>query len=154
MGRQKVELIVTAIGVIIFIAVVAGNFKKKPDKAQPQGSALSQKTPVPSGEAISPAAPMSEIAREQELTLQKEREKLDWGRDPFSASKSAKEYQRANLQIKGISLGKNKTALAFINNEIVKKGDTIGEYEITEIQKDKVMLRKGEQSFYLVLPQE
>lgn len=156
MNKEKLQLAVIAAGIVIFIALAAGNLRKKPTKALPE-KALSAKHVEPALQSEprpQQFAPTSETADEKDLALQKERENLAWGRDPFSASSSAKEYQRANLQLKGISLGKDKSGLAFINNEIVKKGDTIGEYEVTEIQKDKVMLRKGDQSFYLVLPQE
>jgi hypothetical protein len=154
MTKEKVQLAVIAIGIIFFIALTAGNLKKKPGKTPNQEPAPAQKTSADSEPAKKLTAPANADTREEKLELQKEREKLEWGRDPFSVSKSAKEYQRAALQLKGISLGKNKIGFAFINNEIVKKGDIIGDYEVTQIQKDKVLLRKGEQSFYLTLPQE
>ena len=38
--------------------------------------------------------------------------------------------------------------------EKLKKGDMVGNYEVVEIEKGKVMLRKGGQSFYITLPEE
>ena len=157
MNKEKVQLAVIAVGIVIFIALSAGGLKKKPAKGQAQESAPAALSLAASpGKTDSRSAPFLPVssADESDLTLQKERMKLEWGRDPFISLRTAKDYQRASLELKGISLGKNKNGFAFINSEIVKKGDTIGEYEVTEIQKDKVLLRKGQQSFYLVLPQE
>ena len=55
--------------------------------------------------------------------------------DPFSPSKAGLEYQRSDLELKGISVGKDKAGFAFINNEIVKTGDKIGGYEVGEVEK-------------------
>lgn len=156
MNKEKIQLIVIAAGIIIFIALAAGNLKKRPAKNLAQESKpLTESVVKPSALGAHSAQSTSvSTVDDKDLALQKEREKLDWDRDPFSASKAAGDYQRATLELKGISLGKNKNGFAFINNEIVKKGDRIGEYEVTEIQRDKVRLRKGEQSFYLTLPQE
>lgn len=158
MNKEKVQLAVIAVGIVIFIALSAGSLKKKPAKGQAQKSSpVGVSLPAASsGKTDSQSAPPPPVssADESDLALQKERMKLEWGRDPFSSLRTAKDYQRASLELKGISLGKNKNGFAFINSEIVKIGDTIGEYEVTEIQRDKVLLRKGQQSFYLVLPRE
>lgn len=157
MNKEKVQLAVIGIGIVIFIALAAGNLKKRPARELARGA-----LPL-SGRAASQPAEMdarllrdmpARAADEKDLALQKEREKLGWGRDPFGASNGARDYQKAALSLRGISLGKNKDGFAFINSEIVKIGDRIGEYEVTEIQRNRVMLRKGEQSFYLTLPQE
>jgi hypothetical protein len=155
--KEKMQLAVIAVGIVIFIALSAGSLKKKPAKNQAQESSPAAQSLSASpgkidsrGDSFLPAPSVDE----NDLALQKERMKLEWGRDPFSRLRTAKDYQRASLELKGISLGKNKNGFAFINSEIVKKGDTIGEYEVTEIQRNRVMLRKGQQSFYLVLPRE
>lgn len=157
MNKEKIQLAVIAVGIVILIALSADSLKKKPAKGRAQKSAPATQSPVASpGKTDSQSAPPPPLssADESDLALQKERMKLEWGRDPFSSLRTAKDYQRASLELKGISLGKNKNGFAFINSEIVKKGDTIGEYEVTEIQRDKVLLRKGQQSFYLVMPRE
>lgn len=157
MTKERIQLIVITVGIIILIALVAGGLKKKPAKnrVQAQNPAASSPAALPGKAESWPAHSLSEpAAGESDLASQKERAKLDWGRDPFSGLRAAKDYQKAELSLKGISLGKDKNGFAFINSEIVKIGDTIGEYEVTEIQKGKVKLRKGQQSFYLVLPQE
>lgn len=155
MNKEKLQLIVTAIAIVILIVIVAGNLKKKPAKGQtsktdPAQEALSK--PAPEAAAVS--FPAQAAVNDAELSLQKERAKSNWGRDPFTAAKISKEFSGANLQLRGISFGKDKKGLAFINNEIVKKGDIMGGYEVIEVEKHKVLLRKAEQTFYLTLPQE
>ncbi|TAN61440.1 hypothetical protein EPN16_03190 [bacterium] len=157
MTKEKIQLAVIAVGIVILIALAASSLKKKPSKGQAQESVpAAQSLSASPGKADSRGEPFlpASSADENDLALQKERIKLEWGRDPFSSSRTARDYQRASLELKGISLGKNKNGFAFINSEIVKKGDTIGEYEVTEIQRNRVMLRKGQQSFYLVMPRE
>ncbi len=152
MSKEKLEIGVTLVGVVIFAVVVIGNFKPKSSGRKAGDTAAIQQQPGPALKAgpdlqLVPAA-------QRELNLQKERSETAWGRDPFSPSKSGLEYQRSDLELKGISVGKDKAGFAFINNEIVKTGDKIGGYEVGEVEKDRVLLKKGGQSFYLTLPEE
>lgn len=151
MTKQVKQLIITASLIVVLVVVIAGNLKKKPFK---------KLVPVSSGVpaaavAKSPAAtPVSFIpADERRLKMQKERANLPWGKSPFKSS-TDKDYQKTDLELKGISLGKDKKNFAFINNDIVKVGDKVADYEVVEIQKDRVLLKKGDQGFYLTLPQE
>ena len=75
------------------------------------------------------------------------------GKDYFNSkeAKTNKLYSIEDMVVKGITIGKDKSALAFINNEIVKIGDSISGYNVDEIQKDKVILSKGSQIFTLRL---
>ena len=155
MAKEKFQLVVIAAGIVILLSIIAGNLKKKPAKKQPSDNKPVQEAmPKVSSAAGAVSLPAAGAAGDEELSLQKERAKLNWGRDPFAAAKISKESRGANLQLKGISFGKDKKGLAFINNEIVKKGDIMGDYEILEVEKHKVLLRKAEQTFYLTLPQE
>ena len=155
MTKEKFQLSVIAAGVLILLSIIAGNLKKKPAKGQPSDNKPVDETLPKAGIAAgAKAMSATQAVNDEELSLQKEREKLNWGRDPFAAAKVSKEFRGANLQLKGISFGKDKKGLAFINNEIVKKGDIMGDYEVIEVEKHKVLLRKAGQTFYLTLPQE
>ncbi len=90
---------------------------------------------------------------QEAIAAQKKRAELPWGRDPF-LSEIEKKDQIAELKLQGISFGKDNVGFAFINNMIVKKGDKVGEYEVFEISKDRVLLKKDNQSFYLVFSEE
>lgn len=156
--KEKIQLGVTVIGAIVLIALLAGSFGKKPKKggtvkpASGSSAALAASKNQP---AVSLQQAAEAIAADSgTIGLQKERESIPWGRDPFSASKISREYQRADLELKGISFGADKSGFAFINNEIVKSGDKVGDYEVVTVEKDKILLKRGSQSFYLALPKE
>ncbi|MDO8748272.1 MAG: hypothetical protein Q7J72_04040 [Candidatus Omnitrophota bacterium] len=160
--KEKIEAGVTIIGVVALIAILAGSFGKKPDNRNASygepGRTTSSETSAAGPKNTSPSALQQAAAAitadSSTIGLQKERENIPWGRDPFSASKISREYQRADLELKGISFGADKSGFAFINNEIVKSGDKVGDYEVVAIEKDKILLKRGTQSFYLALPKE
>lgn len=155
MGKEKIEIGVTIAGVVIFIIIIIGNFKPKSSAGKSVDHAAGSAAQQQPGPTLKTAANSQLVpAAQQELNIQKEHAELAWGRDPFSASKAGLEYQRSDLELKGISIGKDKTGFAFINNEIVKTGDKIGGYEVGEVEKNRVLLKKGGQSFYLTLPGE
>lgn len=55
--------------------------------------------------------------------------------------------------LKGI-LQKGEKFFAIINDEVMQKGDRIDEVEITEVQKDKVILQYNEREFSVPLRKE
>ncbi len=150
MTKDVKQLIMAAVLVIIFIFAMLNSFKKKPTKNKapevkpPAELALDKK-------ALSPS--LGILSDNKEITLQKQRMDLEWGKDPFNMA-IEKEFQLADLKLKGISYGGGKKGYAFINDEIVKPGDRIGEYEVVEVEKNKVLLHKAGQSFYLAFEQE
>ena len=151
MEKEKIEISVTVGGIILLAVIIAGGLKPKPRKAATAANTAAAANPA----SMLPGPAVKIIpADEQGVIQQKEKAKLAWGRDPFSASKTSREYQKSDLQLKGISLGKDKTGFAFINNDIVKGGDTIGGYEVIAVEKNRVLLKKSGQSFYLTLPGE
>ncbi|MBU1871286.1 MAG: hypothetical protein KKH80_00580 [Candidatus Omnitrophica bacterium] len=151
MSKAIKQLIITGVLIIVLVLVMLNSFKsiskkktKKSDKGQQATANLS-------------LIPENIPADKKLIFAQKKRaESLEWGRDPFVYVETEKDknYRSGTLTLKGISLGKDKVGFAFINNEIVKIGDTIGDHQVLEVDKDKVLLRKGSQSFYLVLPEE
>lgn len=146
--KQLVELIVTAVAVVILVFSLIFGSKKKPVKKTVLSSESGAVALVASVQDQAKATDANKI------NAQKERIKLAWGRNPF-AEPSQKEYRISELELKGVSLGRDeKGGYAFINNEIVSRGDKVGDYEVIEVEKDKVLLKKGNQNFYLVFPEE
>jgi hypothetical protein len=96
-------------------------------------------------------APLESLSTESIRRLQRKRANLDWGKDPFSIDKTKDIYTKGKLQLKGISVGKDKRGFAFINEEIVKVGDFIEGYKVLSIEKDRVLLEKDKIRFYLNL---
>jgi hypothetical protein len=147
MDKQKKQLVMTGILLVIFVLALSSSFKKKPRRpAAVPAAAPAVVAPAP-GKAAVVSAPV-----EGQGPLQPEYSLLPWGRDPF-LELIEKEYKIDEFQLKGISFGKDQKGFAFINDEIVKKGDTIGEYEVAEIEKDRVFLKRENQSFYLTFPE-
>jgi len=152
LNKAVKEIIITVVLIVILVVIVISNLKggKKAGKAKRVSGRQQIVKVTPSSGSIP--------ADKKTLSLQKQRaETLSWDRDPFvyvEAEVDRKDYRTSTLQLKGISLGRDKIGYAFINDEILKVGDTIGGYEVLQIQKDKVLLRKGNQSFYLTLPEE
>ncbi|MDD5654841.1 MAG: hypothetical protein PHR91_04280, partial [Candidatus Omnitrophica bacterium] len=92
---------------------------------------------------------------EAKAKLQKEYAAKPWGRDPFLRVKTVEAGSRtSSLELKGISIGSDKKGFALINQEIVRVGDKIEGCEVLNIEKNRVLLQKGGQSFYLKLPEE
>ncbi|MFH1577961.1 MAG: hypothetical protein ABIC18_02695 [Candidatus Omnitrophota bacterium] len=153
MNDLNKKFVIIAVLAVILIALVFNNLKRAAGKR-------TKKSPQIQGETVAPSVSVKAAysADKKTINLQKERaESLAWGRDPFryveSDDKNA-DYQASALVLKGISLGKNKNSFAFINNEITEIGDIVAGYEVLSIERDKVLLKKGQQSFYLVMPQE
>jgi len=145
--KKKIEIIITGLLVVVLGVLVIVNTKKRgsPKKRPVQGepAILATSTGIKSVKAD-----------KDTIALQRERTKLAWGRDPFFFTRPKKIYKGTTLLLKGISLGKDKTVFALINDQIVTTGDAVEGYKVLEIQKDKVLLRKGSDSFYLAMPKE
>jgi hypothetical protein len=151
MDKQKVQLAVIALGAVILIIVLVSNLKSSKPKTTVVPSAVNPANTTTAGPA--PAAVKPPAADAQAADGQKKRAELTWGRDPFISQLDEKE-QISELKLQGISFTKERGGFVFINNEIFKKGDKIGDYEVREVFKDKVLLKKGEQDLYLTFPQQ
>lgn len=78
-------------------------------------------------------------------------------RDPLSPliSKSGlilipRELDFTGLSLKGIIYSEEE-AVAIINDEVLKEGDSIGEYTVIKIEEKNVVLKKGNEGFTLKL---
>ncbi len=81
-------------------------------------------------------------------------------RDPFSplVSKSGvllipREFGLGGLILKGILYSKG-SPMAIINDEIVERGENIGDYLVLEIEEKRVILEKDDQEVILKLEEE
>lgn len=74
----------------------------------------------------------------------------NWGRDPFVQVRRGQVDAAAvsGFKLGGISVRGND-CYALINSQIVREGDIIGGMTITRIEREKVILSKGGQSFAL-----
>jgi len=152
MTKEQKQLIIIGFLLIIFLAVLigslasAGKKKKPPDAVIPAAEA-----PVAEPSAASPKGTAQQaegVSSEEKKTSAQGK----WGRDPFGET-STHEAPVLDFKLRGITYAKG-IGFAFINNDIVKKGDRMGDYVVAEIYKDKVLLKKGEQELYLSFPEE
>jgi len=81
-------------------------------------------------------------------------------RDPFSPLINKKgvvlmprEIGFIGLSLKGI-IYSDKGAVVIINDEVLREGDSIGDYTIVQIEKKKVILKKNNEGFILKLEEQ
>ncbi len=151
MAKEKTQFGVIIIGVLLLVFLLAGNFTRK--KAAKPVKINTEQVPLITFDSETGNSNLAEDMANI-LEIQKKRAEGDWGRDPFSSGSYDSGEFNSEFKLQGISYRKDKVGFAFINNEILKKGDLISGYEVAEILKDKVLLKKGGQSFYLVFSEE
>ena len=151
MSKTDKQIIITAVLLVVLVVVVVNSLKRTTRRGE-----RAVRQPLQLAEVVGVKPPSVAIPADREIIqLQKERaETLTWGRDPFQFLETDMRYRNGTLVLKGISLGRDKPGFAFINNEIVKVGEIVAGCEVLRIERDKVLLRKEDQSFYLTLPQE
>jgi hypothetical protein len=150
MTKEQKQLIFIAVGLIIFGVVVLNSIREVQKKKSGRPAPVS----APEAAVQQPAVQVKfNPADNKVLDSQKKRSDLSWGRDPF-LSDIEKGEQIKELKLKGISFGRDKRGYAFINEEIVGKGDKLGDYEVVDVEKERVLLKKGASSFYLTFPAE
>jgi len=149
MDKKKKEIIITVIFIIVLVVVVFTRLRKK----SPSGK-ITKPVATKTGNQSSSLLSKPVKANKDIINSQLKRIQLPWGRDPFSLANSKKIRTGRNLDLKGISLDTNGKGYAFINDKIVAVGEVILGYKIIEIKHDKVLLKKGEDSFYLGMPKE
>lgn len=78
----------------------------------------------------------------------------EWGRDPFlsdprrgkgPAPSSGEPVEESDIVLNGI-LWDSKVPSAILNNKVVGRGDRLKGWEVTEIQKDHVVLSDGSET--------
>jgi hypothetical protein len=162
MDKKIMEIVATLALVAVLAVVLISNLgKKKPRPVKPPSpmqvsetapAAVPYNAPGSMGQTQAGEIP---VLGEAKSKLQKERASKPWGRDPFVRVKTLEAGSRtSSLELKGISIGQDKKGFALINQEIVRVGDKIEGCEVLSIEKNRVLLQKGGQNFYLKLPEE
>lgn len=137
---------------IVVIANLTPKKKRPPVSARPAEVA---KIPVVNrAEEKVSSSPVEVSTSPKEYEEQMKKTQMEWGLDPFFHAVSKAEEGGSHFVLKGVSIGKQRKNYAFINNEIVKIGDSIYGYKVIEVHNNKVRLQKGEESFYLILPEK
>ena len=156
MDKQKQQLAILGVLLLVLVVFLANAFM--PKKKPPVSAAAAVIAPVlslPPVQAVpTPKAEVSAKAPPDELKAQQDKAAMDWGMDPFFHSAGKEVYQGSSLVLKGISIGKGRRKYATINDEIVTIGDSLFGYNVEEIDKSRVLLKRGSESYYLVFPEQ
>lgn len=65
-----------------------------------------------------------------------------------------REEARGDLSIEGIIYDKDGRSFAIVNGSVVGIGDTVGDYQVLKIEKDRVILIKEGQTFEVGMNKE
>jgi len=142
-NKERIQLAVIVVGLAVLVFFLVRNLKaarKRP--SNPAVSVQSQAQP-----SSPPAVPVRRFA-DKTLRLQENKWEAPWGRDPFRAL-SDTTGRIVELQLRGISFSPAKKGYAYINDQIVTIGDSIGGYTVSRIEKDRVLLTRSAQTFIL-----
>jgi len=137
MDKKNIELLVTGVGVIILIFLIANYAaESKSEKA------VSKTVSLPALESAMPS-----FAGNGQLDESDER----WGRDPFLPdSTNLKEQSPEDMALNGIVADK-ANPYAIINNDIFKIGDKVNGMTVIEINEKNVVLDENGQRHILEL---
>ena len=148
--------LVAVLGVVLMTSL--GKKKPRPVRMPIQATESSAPAALPYNTAApfsQPQAGEMPVLSDAKLKLQKEHAAKPWGRDPFVRLKTLEAGSRtSSLELKGISIGMDKKGFALINQEIVRVGDKIEGCDVLSVEKNRVLLQKNGQKFYLKLPEE
>jgi hypothetical protein len=151
--KQKIELIITAIMIVVLLFILINAFKgKKQTRRSGKGSSVSSTYLKPQRKA----GIKKRSAKIQDTgfyrRLKDETEQIMLIRDPFlrgpiSSSEGVGHFE---LSLTGILWDKDNP-LAIINENIVKIGDDVGKNKVVAIEHDGVILNDGTKDFRLNL---
>jgi hypothetical protein len=160
MTKKNVEIIITSILILVFALLFMRSFnliKKLPKTKQ---------APVQASSAPSAVKPPQEIAKTEthKDTVPNvlypnllEDEKLNWKRCPYSGMSYSEiegpimvDTSVVALEVGGI-IWDAESPRALINEEVVEKGDKIGQYTVKEIRQESVILNDGVKDLELKL---
>ena len=168
MSKTTKELIITIfLAVILALTLVSSLSKvkrqkqsKKTKTAEVSEQEEKNKKDEKKEAAEKPAEKTVAKISKEELNKQRERLNMEWGSDPFFAEEQEEEIEEdveeekaseiSELSLKGISWVSDN-AVALINTQAVTEKELILGYEVIDIQKDKVILRKGDKKYELRL---
>jgi hypothetical protein len=147
--KQRLQLGITAVLVLVLIFAWANSFKVLKKRAVPQAQQAVSGTSMGAKDVPDTAA--AQVP--QPAVTEEAQDKSEYLRDPFSGKiYTGKEAATGpvTLKLDGI-IWDEKAPLAMINGRILKPGDTIAQNRIIKIKPDRVFLSDGLREFELKL---
>ena len=135
--RDKKVIVLIVLGIIAVMSIVYGVTASRPKKG-PEEPAIT-------------AGETQQVQSQGAISFQrraKRSEHTSWKRSPFVASGVS--GSSSNLALSGI-INSGRGLKAAIGDSIVGKGDTVGNYKVIDIKKDRVILNDGTKDLELKL---
>ncbi|MCX5713128.1 MAG: hypothetical protein NTY47_08775 [Candidatus Omnitrophica bacterium] len=145
MGKKQIEIGVTLILVVIFIAALANSCKAVGNKMKNKPAPVSQNM-------VTPKQDKSPVKVSAIVAIGHYTEDSEWERDPFSGRLYSAERKTSALHLIGIIWDK-KEPLAMINDRILKAGDMIQGKLILKINSDSIVVDDGSKETEIKLQQ-
>ena len=155
MKKSTIEVIITAVLVVVLLTLVLTGFPKK--RRQPEAKKPGASTPDP--KLLAQIENLKAKARELDpgtRQRQIERASLPWGRDPFFAAPPEvvpEDTAKPPLVCTGVTY-RGDRPLALINHAVVAEGETIGGYFVRTITETGVVVEKGGEQYVLRIGEE
>lgn len=138
MDKKRIEMVITAVLVVVLMLVWANSCRVLKNRAAVKGDQLSAAISSPVSNKFVPTVIKDEEAEWRQLL---------WVRCPFSGkSFSASQESALHLKLDGI-VWDVKDPVAMINGRIFKKGNMIGGNKIVDIKSDRVVINDGNKDF-------
>lgn len=155
MKKSTIEVIITAVLVVVLLTLVLTGFPKKGRKARAKGPTATSPNPklLAQIENLKARATEADPGTRQR---QAERASLPWGRDPFFAvgpEVVPEDTPKPPLVCTGVTY-KEDRPVALINHAVVAEGETIGGYLVRTIMETGVVVEKGGRRYTLRIGQE
>ncbi len=140
--KQKIELIITGVGIVILIYMFSGIFTKTRTVESPENKASGHSV-ISDATNFSEKNPMEEIEGIAD--------KKPWGRNPFTFGAIASRAPGADsLELNGI-VWDEYNPYAIVNNEVLKTGDVINGMTVLDIREKEIILDSGNEEYRLRL---
>ena len=138
--KQKIELAITAVGVIFLIFMLIASAAQRIHKRKKISTNMNTKS----------APFLSQTISFGRSKLKESAIKEGWGRDPFfpGSSSIASDSNLAGLALDGILWGSDNP-YAIINNDIVTVGDIVDDAMVLEINEDNVIVEQDDERYIL-----
>ena len=139
--------------VLLVITLIWGYFSLANHRDKKAGN--EEGTPPGRASLTDTSAPITDTLSFSRLI--KDYQRKPWGRDPFyhyyKKGQTTLSDNEVRLHLLGI-LYRELYSQALINGQIVKEGDTVGKYRVTEITRDYVILQRGGKTVTLWVKKE
>ena len=167
MTKSTKELVITLCLLPVLALVVMNALRQGRGTSEGTPESLAA-TPGESGEEEvtgEDVKPVLSSVPEEDLNKQRKRSTMEWGRDPFFgvwgqegaeqgwvAYSGVETKELSELSLTAISW-MPENPIVLINKQLVSEGEFVLGYEVVDIQKDKVILRKGNKE-HVLTPEE